>query len=217
LGGPSLRGTSSARSPRPAAQCGRLPDCDLGTVRSNRPDVVAASIEEVEYQAEVAEWVGADVVNVHGGGAFGNIRKALANLTHNLERLSHRARSRVTLENDDRIYTPSDLLPICRFVGIPFVYDVHHHRCNPDGSSTEETTVLAKATWNREPLFHISSPIEGWTGPRPQRHHYFINVDDFPRCWFDLDLTVEVEAKAKELAVLMLKKQLERRARSVAR
>ena len=37
-------------------------------LNSPRPDVVEKSIEELEYQSEVAEWVGADVVNIHGGG-----------------------------------------------------------------------------------------------------------------------------------------------------
>ncbi len=46
-------------------------------LNSQRPEVVEASIRELEYQAEVAEWVGADVVNVHGGGAFGDKQKAL--------------------------------------------------------------------------------------------------------------------------------------------
>ena len=35
-------------------------------------DVVEKSIEELEYQAEVAEWVRADVINIHGGGAYGD-------------------------------------------------------------------------------------------------------------------------------------------------
>ena len=57
-------------------------------------------------------------------------------------------------------------------------------------------------------MFHISSPIEGWNGPKPERHHDFINITDFPECWRDLDATIEVEAKAKEVAVLKLRKQL---------
>jgi UV DNA damage endonuclease len=89
---------------------------------------------------------------------------------------------------------------------------VHHHRCNPDGLAEDEATARAIATWNREPLFHISSPIEGWQGPKPARHHDFIDLKDFPRGWQSLRLTVEVEAKAKEVAVLKLKRQLERRA-----
>ena len=46
-------------------------------LNSPRPDVVIKSIQELEYQAEVAEWVGADVVNIHGGGAYGDKQQAL--------------------------------------------------------------------------------------------------------------------------------------------
>jgi UV DNA damage endonuclease len=178
-------------------------------LNSFRPDVVAMSVQELEYQAVVAQWVGADVVNIHGGGAFGDKQKALGDFARNLSRLSHRVRSRLTVENDDRIFTPADLLPVCRAEGLPLVYDVHHHRCNPDGMSVEQITRKAVATWNREPVFHISSPIEGWNGPRPQRHHDFIDVKDLPACWRRKEITVEIEAKAKEVAVLKLKNELE--------
>ncbi len=46
-------------------------------LNSQRPEVVEASIRELEYQAEVAKWIGADVVNIHGGGAFGDKQQAL--------------------------------------------------------------------------------------------------------------------------------------------
>jgi UV DNA damage endonuclease len=171
--------------------------------------VVEASIRELEYQSEVAEWVGADVVNVHGGGAYGDKQKALGDFARNLERLSPRARSRLTVENDDRSFTSADLLPLCRAEGLPFVYDVHHHRCHGDELSEEEATEKAVATWNREPLFHISSPLEGWAGPKRERHHDFIDVGDFPVTWRGRNLTVEVEAKAKEIAVLKLRNDLQ--------
>lgn len=177
-------------------------------LNSRRADVVESSLQELEYQAEVAEWVGADVVNIHGGGAFGDKSKALDDFARNVDRLSARARKRLTVENDDKVYTPADLLPVCRSTGIPLVYDVHHHRCNWDDLSIEEATERAIDTWEREPLFHISSPIDGWRGSKPERHHDYINVKDFPKCWLKLNLTVEVEAKAKELAVLNLAKEL---------
>jgi len=177
-------------------------------LNSPRGEVVDRSIAELEYQSEVAEWIGADVVNIHGGGAYGEKAAALARFAATLSRLSERARNRVTVENDDRTYAPSDLLPLCQTEGIPLVYDVHHHRCNPDELSVEKATEQAISTWNREPLFHISSPREGWKGPKPNRHHDFINIVDVPDCWRDLNVTVEVEAKAKEVAVLKLKKQL---------
>ena len=177
-------------------------------LNSPRADVVDKSVLELEYQAEVAEWVEADVINIHGGGAYGDKQKALADFARNLDRLSSRVRSRLTVENDDKTYTPADLLPICRSTGIPLVYDVHHHRCNSDDLSIEEATTQAMTTWNREPMFHISSPIEGWEGPKPERHHDFIDVNDFPKCWRRKAITVEVEAKAKELAVAKLLTEL---------
>jgi UV DNA damage endonuclease len=182
-------------------------------LNSPRPDVVEASVRELEYQAEIADWVAADVVNVHGGGAYGDKVKALGDFARNLGRLSSGARARLTVENDDTTYTPSELLPLCRAEGVPLVYDVHHHRCNRDSLTEVEATEQACATWNRQPLFHISSPIAGWDGPRPERHHDFIDVKDFPDCWRARELTVEVEAKAKELAVLDLMSVLAKRRR----
>lgn len=177
-------------------------------LNSPRLDVLEKSVAELEYQAEVAEWIGADVINIHGGGAYGNKPRALAEFARNLDRLSTRVRSRLTVENDDKIYTPADLLPICRSAGIPLVYDVHHHRCLPDGLSIEQATEQALATWNREPMFHLSSPLEGWDGPKPERHHDFIDVNDFPACWRRKNITVEIEAKAKEVAVEKLRTEL---------
>lgn len=177
-------------------------------LNSQRPEVVDSSVRELEYQAEVAEWVRADVINIHGGGAFGDKQKALDEFARNLDRLSTRARKRLTVENDDKIFTPADLLPICEATGVPLVYDVHHHRCNPDGLSVEQATKKAMATWDREPMFHISSPLEGWDGPKPERHHDFIDVNDFPDCWRRKTITVDVEAKAKEVAVGKLKDEL---------
>jgi len=177
-------------------------------LNSPKPEVVTSSVQELEYQCDVAEWVGADVVNIHGGGAYGDKASALAAFARNLKRLSRRTRKLLTVENDDKTYSPADLLPLCRENSIPLVYDVHHHRCHQDALTVEEATEQALATWDREPLFHISSPLEGWTGPKPARHHEFIDIVDFPQCWRDLAVTIEIEAKAKELAVLKLKQQL---------
>ncbi len=77
-------------------------------LNSLREDVVEASIQELEYQAEVAEWVGADVINIHGGGAFGDKVAALDRFARQLDRLSPRVDPRLTVENDDGIFTPTD-------------------------------------------------------------------------------------------------------------
>lgn len=182
-------------------------------LNSPRSDVVRKSVAELEYQAEVADWVGADVINIHAGGAYGDKTKSLEALQRNLELLSANVRRRLTFENDDRTYSPADLLPACLATEIPLVYDVHHHRCLTDSLTIEQATVAAIATWNREPVFHISSPRCGWTKQDSRPHHDYISMEDFPTAWRRLAVTVEVEAKAKELAVLRLRSELAKQAR----
>jgi UV DNA damage endonuclease len=173
-------------------------------LNSPREEVVDKAIADIELQADVADRLGADVINIHAGGAYGDKASALERLRRHLDRLSTTARSRLTLENDDRSFTPEDLLSLCTQEGVPFCYDVHHHRCLPDALSVEEATAAAVKTWNREPLFHLSSPKEGWKGPDPRRHADTIHLRDWPGCWNTLNLTVEVEAKGKEVAISSL-------------
>jgi UV DNA damage endonuclease len=174
------------------------------------PEVVLASLRELEYQAEVAELIGAEQLTIHGGGAQGGKAENLARLGRALDRLSPRARALVVLENDDRVYTVVDLLPLCEAAGIPLVYDVHHHRCNPDGLTIEAATERAAATWKgREPWAHVSSPCIPWTAEGDHRPHAdTIEPADVPECWRTRTMTVDVEAKAKELAVLRLRRWL---------
>jgi UV DNA damage endonuclease len=179
---------------------------------SPREEVVQNSIRELEYQAMLAVHVGADVINIHGGGAYNDKKTALQRFKRNFELLSSKVQVRLSLENDDRIYTVADLEPVCKELHIPLVYDVHHHRCHPDGLTVEEASELARNTWDRvgrEPHFHISSPANGWQDKDPSPHADFIDPSDFPECWKGFNLTVDVEAKAKELAVLKLRQDLE--------
>lgn len=170
--------------------------------------VVASSVRELEYQAFLADLTGADVINIHGGGAYGDKDAALRRLGSVFRDLPENVASRLTLENDDVTYTVRDLLPACADFGLPLVYDVHHHRCNPDGLDVAEATDLAGTTWNgREQYCHISSPREGWNG-KPKPHADYIDPADFPASWRGRAMTVDVEAKAKELAVVRLMRDL---------
>jgi UV DNA damage endonuclease len=178
-------------------------------LNSEREPVVKSAVQELEMQAEVAELVGADVIVLHAGGAGGGITAALERLERGLDLLTPRARERLALENDDRCFTPRSLGPLCQRAGVPLVYDAHHHRCLPDGLSVAEASELAFGTWGgREPYAHISSPRDGWECPNPRAHADYIDPVDFPEFWLDRTITVDVEAKAKERAVLALKSAL---------
>jgi UV DNA damage endonuclease len=131
---------------------------------SPHPSVVANSLRELEYHAQLAKAVGADVINIHAGGAYGDKQAALHRFGGVYDSLSERVRSRIALENDDSSYTPEDLLPVCEKRSIPLVYDVHHHRCNPDHLTVEAATEWAETTWKaigREQYCHLSSPRSG--------------------------------------------------------
>jgi len=174
-------------------------------LNSEREDVVRSSAEELEYQAGMAEMVGADTVVFHGGSVAGGAAAAVERLERGLEMLSDCARRVIALENDDHRFSPADLLPLCRRTGVPLVYDVHHHRCHQDGMSVETATDQAAATWaGREPWAHISSPRAGWGAGNPRPHADYIDPRDFPEAWRGRRMTVDVEAKAKERAVVAL-------------
>jgi UV DNA damage endonuclease len=175
-------------------------------LNSEQERVVASSVNEMEAQATMAALVGADVLTLHAGGAAGGIAAALDRLERGIERLSSAARARLALENDDRSFSPEALLPLCERLDVPLVYDVHHHRCNPDTLDVDEATRRAAATWGaREPYFHISSPRAGWEGGDLRPHADYVNPEDVPELWLGMSLTVDVEAKAKERAVVALR------------
>jgi UV DNA damage endonuclease len=168
--------------------------------------VTQLALAELELQGSLAELVGANTIVLHAGGATGGVPAALERLQRGVERLSARTRARLALENDDRHFAPLDLAPLCRQEGIPLVYDVHHHRCHGDGLTAAEATEMAAETWEeREPWCHLSSPKEGWMARNPRPHADYVAPADFPEEWLGRTMTVDVEAKAKERAVMALK------------
>jgi len=183
----------------------------FNVLSSPHPEVVKNTIIELEYQGLLAELIGAEVINIHAGGAYGDKSAALVRWKNNFRLLSRRVQSRLSLENDDRSYTPADLFPVCSDLGIPMVYDVHHHRCLGDTLTIEDATRLSIESWRvlgREPYFHISSSRYGYDSKNPRTHAEFISAVDFPEEWLAAETTIDVEAKAKELAVLKFKEEL---------
>jgi UV DNA damage endonuclease len=179
---------------------------------SPREEVLHNSLRELQYQCMVADMTGAVDVNIHMGGVYGDKAETIRRFSERFPVFPEDVKKYLTLENDDISYHVKDLYPVCMDLGIPLTYDVHHHRCNPDGLSIEDASRLCVETWEqagREPHFHISSPKDGWKGNNHKPHADYINIKDFPSCWKHFDLTLDVEAKAKELAVVKLMKELE--------
>tara|TARA_B110000977_G_scaffold186989_1_gene253584 strand:- start:868 stop:1263 length:396 start_codon:yes stop_codon:yes gene_type:complete len=106
------------------------------------------------------------------------------------------------------MYSVQDLYDgIFSKVKVPITFDFHHHRFQPGGLSEQEAFELAMTTWhyhNVKPLFHYSSCRRTFEDPgcKAQAHADFIyeQINDYGHA-----VDIEVEAKAKEVAVLKYK------------
>jgi UV DNA damage endonuclease len=170
---------------------------------------------------------------LHVGGAAGGVAKALDRFARGFEQLSEPARHRLVVENDDRSFALADVLGLARRIGRPVVWDVLHHHCHdPHRIPDAEALRLAAATWppGVTPKVHFSSPKTSTeervrrTGRRVERtlalpplraHADLVDPIAFEHFLTSTvagrDVDVMLEAKAKDLALLRLRAQLEAR------
>ena len=130
---------------------------------SENPGIVERSIEEFEYHADMARWMGYGKsfqdfkINVHISGRLGpdGIRAAY-------KRLSVEARNCITIENEENSWGLDDCLSLIDVV--PIVLDIHHH-------------------WIREGEYilptddRVSKVIDSWRGVRPTMHYSLSRED----------------------------------------
>jgi UV DNA damage endonuclease len=199
-------------------------------------DLVARSAADIEVQAAILEAMGLDdeaVVVLHIGGVYGNREAARERFAQNFENLSPVAQRRLVLENDDVRFGIDDVLWLHQRTGVRAVFDAHHHLCfNPTGMDLAEAARGCLATWQgweARPKVHFSSPRTDWgfrygseersRAPNWSSHAEF--ADPFAFIAFycaiaDLAPDVILEAKAKDVAVLQLRRDLVRYAPDLA-
>ena len=123
---------------------------------SENDGIVERSIEEFEYHADMARWMGYGKsfqdfkINVHISGKRGpdGIRAAHS-------KLSPEARNCITIENEENAWGLDDCLTLIDLV--PIVMDVHHHWCR-------EGKYLAHGS------DQVNRVIDSWRGVRPTMH-----------------------------------------------
>ncbi|CAB4133463.1 Uve UV damage repair endonuclease [uncultured Caudovirales phage] len=131
---------------------------------SDNPNIVTKSIEEFEYHATMANWMGFAKqfqdfkINVHISGKQGT-----AGIRSAWKRLSPEARNTLTIENEeigyglDKCLTLSDLCPI--------VLDIHHHWIKSSGEYISPS----------DP--RVQMVVDSWRGIRPTMH-YSVSRED---------------------------------------
>ena len=124
---------------------------------SPNEDVVLKTIAELDAHSIQMDLMGLPQspqakINIHIGGAYGEHDKALERFCRNFERLLPSTRSRLTVENDDRasLFSTKMLYDgVSSRIGIPIVFDSHHHELGPQDSTYEEAFYMARETWQK--------------------------------------------------------------------
>ena len=126
---------------------------------SDNPDVVERSIDEFEYHADMARWMGygqefMDMkLNVHISG-----RKGYQGIIDVLPRLSPEARNTIAIENDEMCHGLDASLMLKDHVAL--VLDIHHHWIR------DEEYIQADDD-------RIKMIIDSWRGVRPTLHYSY--------------------------------------------
>jgi len=135
---------------------------------SETPDIVNRSIEEFEYHADMARWMGYGRTfqdfkcNVHISG-----RKGPQGIKEALKRLSPEARNTITIENDEVSWGIDASLELANDLAL--VLDVHHH-------------------WVREGEYILPTDdrfkriVDSWRGERPVIH-YSVSTEGYMHGW----------------------------------
>lgn len=130
---------------------------------SDNEDVVRRSIEEFEYHADMARWMGygqqfQDMkINVHIAG-----RRGVEGIKAAYKQLSVEARNCITIENEEITHGLSECLELSDT--IPIVLDLHHHLIHDEE--------YIQSSDNR-----INQIIDSWKGIRPIIHYSLSRED----------------------------------------
>ena len=183
----------------------------FNVLTSPHEHVVENCISDLTMHGDVFDMIGLsrtpfNKINIHIGGAYGDKPKSMERFCKNFERLPNKVKSRLTVENDDKqsMYSVKELYHgVYSNIGVPIVFDYHHHRFCDGGLSEQEALELAISTWPEgiTPATHYSESrsIEQEDDKiRPQAHSDYVyeKINTYGN-----DIDVMIEAKHKELAV----------------
>ena len=172
--------------------------------------VHARILDIIEDKINIKENKG--IICIHGGGIYNDKENTIKRWISNFKKLPTYVQNRICLENCENCYSTSDCLKICNQVNIPLIFDIHHYNCY----NILHTEIIQESpecllpcildTWNKrelKPYFHISEQGSGRIG------HHSDYIEIIPEYILNINqhITLDVEAKAKEQAILKLIKK----------
>lgn len=180
---------------------------------STNENLISKSIIELKHHYDILDALKlhyTPIINIHGGGKYGDVKSAMERFVTNWDKVPYETREMITLENDQHIYNPDEILELCNKTGAPMVFDTAHWIWNK-GSIKDINQGLDEAfkTWpkHRMKKVHVSSQKEGIN---KHAHADYIESEDalVVKNYAeknDIEFIAMFECKAKNLAVLKLK------------
>ena len=183
----------------------------FNVLTSPHQHVVDNCVNDLTMHGDVFDMLGLtrthfNKINIHIGGAYGDKPASMERFCKNFNLLPESVKSRLTVENDDKasMYSVKELYNgVYNVIGVPIVFDYHHHKFCDGGLGEQEALELAISTWPEgiTPATHYSESRREEQGDdtiRVQAHSDYIydKIDTYGN-----DIDIMVEAKRKELAV----------------
>jgi UV DNA damage endonuclease len=138
-------------------------------------------------------------MNLHVHNKNGTYSEIINRFIGNFNRLDSNCRSRLVIENDDKLNCWSVRELITHFhprTNIPITFDYLHHKCNPDILDEETALKACHDTWQgHRPLFHYS---ESRVGNNPRAH---ADYAENPFNNYGLKFDIDMELKMKDYAI----------------
>ena len=183
-------------------------------LNSTKKEVIDASIDILMYHFSILKTlkIKNPIIILHVGSSVFGKEQSIKRFINTFNRLPDYLKKVIALENDDKVFNAFDVLNLCKKLNIPFVFDFHHHRCNPcDNIESLMEDILN--TWkNINPKMHISSS-KNKTKKEFRSHSDYINYEDFNDLIklikpYNKDIDIMIEAKMKDDSLFRLVREL---------
>ncbi|MDN4494378.1 UV DNA damage repair endonuclease UvsE [Ureibacillus aquaedulcis] len=188
-------------------------------LNSDKREVFTSSIKNLKMHYLLLKGMNINPAHrcvLHVGGKYMEPEKSLESFIDNWGDVPAGIQKMILLENDDKSFTLDDTLYLCEKLGIPLVFDYHHHLAHHQNEHWEENWDRVLGTWSDSPLpikMHISSP----KSEAEFRHHAdYVDVNMFFKFLKEIKGTIPqidcmIEAKKKDEALFTLMSEIKKR------
>lgn len=179
---------------------------EFNVLASTNQKAVDKTIAELNFYSSFMDRIGCPAnynspLNLHINNRQGSNDEVVTRFMENFNRLDINCRSRLVIENDDKVNCWSVRQLIDDFhnkTNIPITFDYLHHSCHPDFMTEQEALEECYMTWGEyRPLFHYSENIPDHPN---RRKHADYAQQSFQTYGLDFDIDMELKMKDKAIS-----------------